>query len=88
MIYTFDESPCDYKRTQALAFETVADSRPFAAIKATVTDATVPNGESCDDAAPEASSRDISVTYHWDGAAYVKDSDTLDKLARENAKRF
>ncbi|TIO07710.1 hypothetical protein [Mesorhizobium sp.] len=88
MIHTFDESLCTYRRTQELAFETVADGQPYAAIKATVTDATMPNGESCDDAAPEASSRDISVTYHWDRTAYVRDSDALDKLAGENAKRF
>ncbi|GLS36397.1 hypothetical protein GCM10010869_19860 [Mesorhizobium tianshanense] len=88
MIYTFDENLCAYKRTQELAFQTVVDGQPYAAIKATVTDATVPNGESCDDAAPDASSRDISVTYHWDRTAYVKDSDALDKLAGENAKRF
>ncbi|WP_192355881.1 hypothetical protein [Mesorhizobium mediterraneum] len=88
MIYTFDESLCAYRRTQALAFQTVADGQPYAAIKATVADATVPNGESCDDPAPEASSRDISVTYHWDGTAYVKGSDALDKLAGENANRF
>ncbi|AZN97646.1 hypothetical protein EJ066_10325 [Mesorhizobium sp. M9A.F.Ca.ET.002.03.1.2] len=93
VIHTFDESLCAYKRTQELALETVADGQPYAAIQATVTDAIVteaagPNGESCDEAAPEASSRDISVTYHWDGAAYVKDSDALDKLAGENAKRF
>ncbi|PAQ07872.1 hypothetical protein [Mesorhizobium temperatum] len=88
MIYTFDESLCAYRRTQELAFQTVADGQPYAAIKATVTDATVPNGESCDDPAPEASSRDICVTYHWDGTAYVKGSDALDKLAGENANRF
>ncbi|MGX9575637.1 hypothetical protein [Mesorhizobium sp. f-mel] len=88
MIYTFDESPCAYKRTQELAFQTIADGQPYAAIKATVTDATVPNGESCDEPAPEPSSRDISVTYHWDGTAYVKGSDALDKLAGENANRF
>jgi hypothetical protein len=88
MISTFDESLCAYRRTQELAFQTVAEGQPYAAIKATVTDATVPNGESCDDPAPEASSRDISVTYHWDGTAYVKGSDALDKLAGENANRF
>jgi hypothetical protein len=88
MIYTFDESLCTYRRTQQLAFQTIADGQPYAAIKATVTDATVPNGESCDDPAPEASSQDISVTYHWDGAAYVKGSDALDKLAGENTNRF
>jgi hypothetical protein len=88
VIHTFDEILCAYKRTQELAFQTVADGQPYAAIKATVTDTTVPNGENCDDAAPDASPRDISVTYHWDGAAYVRDSDALDKLAGENAKRF
>ncbi|RWK65031.1 hypothetical protein [Mesorhizobium sp.] len=88
LIYTFDESLCAYRRTQELAFQTFADGQPYAAIKATVTDAIVPNGESCDDPAPEASSRDISVTYHWDGTAYVKGSDALDKLAGENANRF
>ncbi|RWF69438.1 MAG: hypothetical protein EOS26_25325 [Mesorhizobium sp.] len=88
MIYTFDESLCAYKRTQELAFQTIADGQPYAAIKATVTDATVPNGESCDEPAPEPSSRDISVTYNWDGTAYVNGSDALDKLAGENANRF
>ncbi|RWB24043.1 hypothetical protein [Mesorhizobium sp.] len=88
MIYTFDESLCAYKRTQELAFQTIADGQPYAAIKATVTDATLPNGESCDEPAPEPSSRDISVTYHWNGTAYVKGSDALDKLAGENANRF
>ncbi|MER8828399.1 hypothetical protein NKH73_18380 [Mesorhizobium sp. M0938] len=88
MIYTFNENLCAYTRTQELAFQTVADGQPYAAIKARVTDATVPNGESCDDQAPKASSRDISLTYHWDRAAYVKDSDALDKLAAENANRF
>lgn len=88
VIYTFDESLCAYKRTQELAFQTIADGQPYAAIKATVTDATVPNGESCHEPAPEPSSRDISVTYHWDGTAYVKGSDALDKLAGENANRF
>ena len=55
-----------------------------------MTDATVLNGESCDDAPPAASSHEISVTYHWDTKTshYVKDSDALDKLAAENAKRF
>ncbi|TIQ58216.1 MAG: hypothetical protein E5X61_02900 [Mesorhizobium sp.] len=88
LIYTFDESLCAYRRTQALAFQTIADGQRYAAIKATVTDATVPNGESCDEPAPEAASRDISVTYHWDETAYVKGSDALDKLAGENANRF
>ena len=90
MIYTFDENLCSYRRTQNVAFQTLTDGQPYAAIKVTVTDATLPNGESCDDAPPQASSRDISVTYHWDKAAshYAKDSDALDKLAGENANRF
>jgi len=89
MIYTFDENLCAYRRTQNVAFQALAQE-PYAAIKVTVTDATVPSGESCDEAPPEASSHDISVTYHWDKAAlrYVKDSDALDRLAGENAKRF
>ena len=72
-----------------MAFQALAED-PYAAIKVTVTDATAPSGESCDEAPPEASSQDISVTYHWDKAAlrYVKDSDALDRLAGENAKRF
>jgi hypothetical protein len=90
MIYTFDENLCAYKRTQDVVFETLADGQPYAAIKVTVTDATVPNGESCDDAPPEAASQHISATYHWDKATsrYARDSDALDKLAGENAKRF
>lgn len=89
-IYTFDENVCAYKRTQDLAFLTLDDGKPYAAIKATATDATVPSGESCDEAAPEAASHDISVTYHWDMKAshYVKDSDAFEKLSAENAKRF
>jgi len=89
MIYTFDENLCAYKRTQDVAFQPVAD-QPYAAIRVTVTDATVPSGESCDDAAPRASSHAISVTYHWDKTTsrYAKDSNALEKLAAENAKRF
>ena len=90
MIYTFDENLCAYSRKQDVAFQTIAGGRPFAAIKVTVTDATVLNGESCDDAPPAAASQDISVTYHWDTKAshYAKDSDALDNLAAENEKRF
>ncbi|ESW87025.1 hypothetical protein NKL07_11705 [Mesorhizobium sp. C280B] len=91
MIYAFDENLCTNRRTQNAAFQAIADGQPYAAIKVTVTDATVPGDESCDgQPPPEASSRDISVTYHWDKNAsrYVKDSDALDRLAGENAKRF
>jgi hypothetical protein len=90
MIYTFDENLCAYKRTQDMAFQTPTDGQPYAAIEVTVTDTTVPSGESCDEAPPEASSHAISATYHWDKktSRYVKDSDALDKLAAENAKRF
>ncbi|UVK43389.1 hypothetical protein BPNPMPFG_005181 [Mesorhizobium sp. AR07] len=90
MIYTFDENLCAYSRKQDVSFQTIADGQPFAAIKVTVTDATMPNGESCDDTPPVASSQEISVAYRWDTKAsrYAKDSDALDKLAGENAKRF
>jgi hypothetical protein len=90
MIYTFDEDLCAYSRKQDVAFQTVADGQTFAAIKVTVTDATVPSGESCDDAPPKPESQATSVTYHWDNktSRYAKDSDALDKLAAENAKRF
>ncbi|TIN14941.1 MAG: hypothetical protein E5X93_17925 [Mesorhizobium sp.] len=90
MIYTFDERLCTYSRKQDIAFKAIADGRPHAAIKVTVTDATIPSGESCDDAAPEASSKDISVTYHWDKKAsrYVAGSDALKRLSAENEKRF
>ncbi|MFD2056690.1 hypothetical protein ACFSQT_27525 [Mesorhizobium calcicola] len=90
MIYTFDENLCAYSRKQDVAFQAIADGQPYAAIKVTVTDATAPSGESCDDAPSAAASQDISVTYHWDKKAshYAKDSDALDKLAGENAKRF
>lgn len=90
MIYTFDENLCAYSRKQNLAFQAIADGQPHGAIKVTVTDATVPSDESCDDAPPEASSSDISVTYRWDGKAsrYVVDSDALKRLAAENERRF
>ncbi|MER9055801.1 hypothetical protein NKH80_06865 [Mesorhizobium sp. M0904] len=91
MIYTFDENLCTHRRTQTAAFQVIADGQPYAAIKVTVTDATLPGEESCDgQQPPKASSRDISVTYHWDKNAsrYVKDSDALDRLADDNAKRF
>lgn len=89
MIHTFDENLCAYKRTQNIAFQTIAD-QPHASLKATVTDATAPSGESCDEATPEASSHEISVTYHWDKKTshYVKDSDAFERLSAENAKRF
>lgn len=90
MIYTFDENVCAYRRTQNLAFQTSGDNQPYAAIKVTVTDATVPSEEDCGEARPEASSHDISVTYRWDKAVsrYVKDSDAFERLSAENAKRF
>lgn len=90
MIFTFDENLCAYRRQQEPAFQTIADGQPRNAIQVTVTDATLPSEESCDETPPAAVSTAISVTYHWDKAAsrYVKDSDALDKLAAENAKRF
>ncbi|MER8979557.1 MULTISPECIES: hypothetical protein [unclassified Mesorhizobium] len=90
MIYTFDENLCAYSRKQDVAFQAIAEGKSYAAIKVTVTDATVLNGESCDDTPPRPESHAISVIYHWDKktSRYIKDSDTLDKLAGENAKRF
>ncbi|CAN7293302.1 hypothetical protein [Mesorhizobium sp. LjNodule214] len=90
MIHTFDENVCAYRRTQNLAFQTSGGDQPYATIKVTVTDATVPSGESCDEPPPKASSDDISVTYHWDKAAprYAKDSDAFERLSADNAKRF
>ncbi|AZO10001.1 MULTISPECIES: hypothetical protein [unclassified Mesorhizobium] len=89
-IYTFDENYCAYRRTQSLAFQTNAKKRPYAAIKVTVTDATEPSDESCDDTPPKAASHDISVTYRWDKAAshYKADSDAFERLSAENEKRF
>ncbi|RWO74666.1 MAG: hypothetical protein EOS17_02425 [Mesorhizobium sp.] len=90
MIYTFDENLCAYSRKQDVTLQTVGDGQPYAAIKVTVTDSTVLNGESCDDTPPRPESHEISVTYHWDKktSRYTKDSDALDKLAGENANRF
>jgi hypothetical protein len=89
MIHTFDETLCAYKRTQEIAFQPVADE-PFTAIRATVTEAIVPTGETCDEPPPQASSHRISVTYRWDKQAslYVRDSDAFDRLSAENANRF
>ncbi|MDX8528838.1 hypothetical protein RFM68_30645 [Mesorhizobium sp. MSK_1335] len=90
MIYTFDERLCAYSRKQDIAFHTIAGGQPHAAIKVTVTDAMVPSEESCDDAPPEAASKDISVTYHWNNKAsrYMADSDALKRLSADNEKRF
>ena len=90
VIYTFDERLCAYSRKQDMAFKALADGQSHRAIKVTVTDATIPSGESCDDAPPEASSKDISVTYHWNKKAsrYVAGSDALKRLSAENEKRF
>ncbi|TIQ34580.1 MAG: hypothetical protein E5X48_18260 [Mesorhizobium sp.] len=89
-IYTFDENYCAYRRTQKLAFRSLGGHKPYAPIKITVTDATVPSEESCNEAPPKATSHDISVTYHWDKAKsrYVKNSDAFEKLSAENEKRF
>jgi hypothetical protein len=56
-IYTFDEKQCAFERTQGLAFRTVENGKAYGAIEATVTETTAPTGESCDNAAPEPSSR-------------------------------
>lgn len=89
-IYTFDENYCAYRRTQNLAFKSLGGHKPFAPIRATVTDATVPSKESCEEAPPKATSRDISVTYRWDRAKsrYIRNSDAFEKLSAENEKRF
>ncbi|TJX46906.1 MAG: hypothetical protein E5W21_21290, partial [Mesorhizobium sp.] len=89
-IYTFDERLCAYSHTQDVAVRTVKDGRSHAGIKATVTDTILPNEESCDEAAPKASSHKTSVTYHWSKkiSRYVADSDAFVKLSAENEKRF
>lgn len=89
-INTFDENVCAYKRTQDLSFRTLGGDKPYAAIKVTVTDATKPSGESCEEPAPKAVSHDISVTYRWNKARsrYASNSDAFEKLSAENAKRF
>ncbi|TIP05031.1 MAG: hypothetical protein E5X72_09005 [Mesorhizobium sp.] len=89
-INTFDENVCAYKRAQDLSFQAGGSEKPYAAIKVTVTDATKPSGESCEEPAPKAVSHDISVIYHWDktGSRYVRNSDAFEKLSAENAKRF
>ena len=90
MIYMLDEHVCEYSRTQDVTFEAIAEGRPHAAIKATVTDTTGPTGDSCGEAPPKAASHRISVTYHWNRkrSRYVKDSKAFERLSAENAKRF
>lgn len=90
MIYTFDENYCAYRRTQDIAFKTLAGGKRYAAIKVTVTDATKPSDEGCDEAPPRAVSHAISVTYRWRKARskFVANSDAFGRLAAENAKRF
>ncbi|RAZ91201.1 hypothetical protein DPM33_07740 [Mesorhizobium hawassense] len=90
MIYTFDERLCTYSRKQDIAFRTIPGSQPHAAFKVTVIDATIPSGDSCDDAPPKASSKDISVIYRWNKKAsrYVAGSNALKRLSAENEKRF
>ncbi|MBN9255569.1 MULTISPECIES: hypothetical protein [unclassified Mesorhizobium] len=89
-IYTFDEKLCAYKRTQDMTFEALAGDPSHAPLKVTVTDTAASSGESCDEAPPEPSSHEVSVTYRWDAARsrYAGDSDAFEKLAAENAKRF
>ncbi|TKB12614.1 MAG: hypothetical protein E5V75_24680 [Mesorhizobium sp.] len=89
-IYTFNENYCAYRRTQNLAFQTRGGKKPHAAIKVTVTDATAPSDESCEEPTPKAVSHDISVTYRWDKAKsrYKADSDAFGRLSAENEKRF
>lgn len=43
-----------------------------------------------EEAAPNAVSHDISVTYRWNKARshYARNSDAFEKLSAENAKRF
>ena len=90
VIYMLDEHVCAYSRTQDVAFKAIADGRRYAAIKATVTDATGPTGDPCDEPPPKVTSRQIAVTYHWNKtqSRYVKDSKAFEKLSAENSKRF
>ncbi|QKD00199.1 hypothetical protein [Mesorhizobium loti] len=90
MIYMLDEHVCAFSRTQDIAFRAIAEGRRYAAIKVTVTDATGPTGDSCDEAPPKVASHQISVTYHWNKkrSRYIKDSKAFERLSAENAKRF
>ena len=89
MVSTFSEKLCAYERTQSLAVKPVA-AEPLADIVAVVTEEITVSAETCSDAAPEPSIKDITVTYHWDAAAghYTPDSDAFEVLARENEARF
>jgi hypothetical protein len=88
-IFTFDEQACGYRSSQNLAFRAGPGELSYADIIATVIDATEATGEDCGDTRPPpVASRTITVTYHWDGARYIPDSDSFGKLAEEDAKRF
>ena len=90
IIYMLDEHVCAYSRTQDIAFKAIAERRRYAAIRVTVTDATGPTDDPCDEAPPKVTSHQIAVTYHWNmkRSRYVRDSDAFERLAGENAKRF
>jgi hypothetical protein len=89
-ISAFDERLCAYERTQQLALRQGAQE-PFSDVVATVNESTTLSGEDCGEASvPEAGTRAITVTYHWDAGKqrYVADSDAFDVLARWNEGRF
>jgi hypothetical protein len=88
-IFTLDEQSCAYERTQQLSFSSgTGDTYP--PIIATVTDATEPTAEACDEVLPARATKNIVVTYRWDvgKARYMPDSDAFMKLANEDEKRF
>ncbi|MEZ2328333.1 hypothetical protein AB6802_01245 [Mesorhizobium sp. RCC_202] len=90
VIYMLDEHVCAYSRTQEVTLKAVADGQRYTAIKATVTDATGPTGDPCDEPPPKVASRQISVTYRWNKtqSRYIKDSKAFEKLSADNTKRF
>jgi hypothetical protein len=92
MIFTFDETVCDFERSQVLSLAAASASggQP-AEVTVTVTETTTPAEHPCSEGeAPGPQTRRIAVTYAWNAAQgrYEPSSNALLELAAENAQRF
>jgi hypothetical protein len=92
-VFTFSEALCAYETTQTPAFKTVAekDAKYRAVVVSVAVKTTLSDLECSGDAKrPKPGTRVWRDTYRWDAAKreYRATTHALDRLAKENEKRF
>jgi hypothetical protein len=90
-VFTFGESYCSYERHQDPSFTTIASPGPYRALHVSVLEHVTPTGAECgDEKPPRLRAATYQATYRWDARRqrFATPSKELDRLAKEDAKRF